>query len=297
MRPAAEAKGIRLRDRASIRSPARSPATRAGCSRWCGTCSPTPSSSRRRAARSRSCCSASNSHVEIIVADTGIGIQPEFLPHVFERFRQADASTTRSTAGSGSGLSIVKQLVELHGGTVRAQSAGEGRARPSSSAAAVVVRIGRTARLRRIHPAAPTAAAADSSVADLSGLKVLVVDDEPDARDSRAAAARGCGAEVLTAATGEEALAAGRSATARTCWSATSACPARRLRAARARPRAGDPRAAASLPAIALTAFARSEDRTRALRAGFLVHVSKPVEPAELIATVASAASRTGKRL
>ena len=125
VRPAADAKGIRLEK--LLDPQAGLPATRAVCSRWCGTCSPTPSSSPpERHGRGR-CSGATELAHRDHRGRHGHGIKPEFLPHVFERFRQADASRRAATAGSGSGLSIVKHLVELHGGTVQAASAGEGR--------------------------------------------------------------------------------------------------------------------------------------------------------------------------
>ena len=127
VRPAAEAKRIRLETGARPEGRARSRAIPGGCSRWSGTCSPTPSSSRPHGGKVQVVLARVNSHIEISVADTGIGIAPEFLPHVFDRFRQADGSTTRRHGGLGLGLAIAKHLVELHGGTLQAHSAGEGR--------------------------------------------------------------------------------------------------------------------------------------------------------------------------
>ncbi|HVL35676.1 MAG TPA: ATP-binding protein, partial [Burkholderiales bacterium] len=234
-----------------------------------------------------------NSHVEIEVADTGAGIRPEFVPHVFDRFRQADASTTRKHGGLGLGLSIVKHLVELHGGSVRVNSAGEGRGSTFSVELPLAAVQRRDLPTPREHPVAPRGLGVDYRVADLEGVKVLVVDDEPDARELLRRVLSDCGAEVLAAADAGQALELVRTARPQVVVTDIGMPHAdgyellRRLRALAA----GQ---GGRIPAIALTAFARSEDRTRALRAGFLAHVAKPVEPAELVATVASVAGRTG---
>ncbi len=234
-----------------------------------------------------------NSHVEISVADTGAGIKPEFLTHVFERFRQADASTTRRYGGLGLGLSIVKQLVELHGGTVRASSPGEG------GGATFTVYLPLTAvhrdahREARLHPATPSTSSPEFKTLDLSGIKVLVVDDEADACDMIKRVLNDCEAQVFTAGTAAEALELVERARPDVLVSDIGMPDVdgfellRRVRAL------GDAKGG-KLPAVALTAFARSEDRTRALRAGFLAHISKPVEASELVATVGSVAGRTG---
>ncbi len=234
-----------------------------------------------------------NSHIEISIADTGIGIKPEFLPFVFERFRQADASTTRVFGGLGLGLSIVKHLAELHGGTVHVKSAGEGQG------TTFAVHLPRPVLRRsedgaeRIHPTTSSAAAVAFKHSDLSGLKVLVVDDEADARDLVRHVLAECDAEVYTASVAEEALALVESARPHVLISDIGMPNIDGYELLR-RVRALGVAKGGQLPAIALTAFARSEDRTRALRAGFLVHVSKPVEPSELVATVASVAGRAG---
>ena len=172
-----------------------------------------------------------NSHLEISVTDTGEGIAPEFLPHVFDRFRQADASTTRRHGGLGLGLAIVKQLVELHGGTVRgARAAGPGQGATFTVALPlVVVHAGASRRASARHPQAEFAplAAPDASIR-LDGVTVLVVDDEPDARGAGQAVARGqASAVVLTAGSAARGAGAARRPNGPTCWSATSACPAR----------------------------------------------------------------------
>ena len=235
-----------------------------------------------------------SSHVEISVADTGIGIDPEFLPHVFERFRQGDASTTRKFGGLGLGLSIAKDLVELHGGTVEAKSDGAGRGATFVVHLPLVVVHSRSHEAPRVHPKSPTLAAFDLNPLELSGVKVLIVDDEADARELVRRVLTACGAQVFTAATAAQALEIIASDHPQVLISDIGMPDVdgfELLRRVRALGDAGG----GGIPAIALTAFARSEDRTRALRAGFLVHVSKPVEPSELAATVATVAGRTGQ--
>ncbi|HUP96442.1 MAG TPA: ATP-binding protein [Usitatibacter sp.] len=235
-----------------------------------------------------------NSHIEICVADTGVGIEPEFVEHVFGRFRQADASSTRQFGGLGLGLAIVKQLVELHGGTVRARS--EGKDKGSTFVVHLPLLVAKPAGtpVSREHPRTAREVATDFSPVDLAGVRVLVVDDQPDARDLVARILGECHAQVSTAANATEALALVERERPAVIVSDIGMPDVdgyellRRIRALGAA-RGG------SVPAIALTAFARSEDRTRALHRGFQVHVAKPVEPAELIATVASVAGRTGR--
>jgi CheY-like chemotaxis protein len=233
-----------------------------------------------------------DAHVEISVADTGIGIAPEFLPHVFDRFRQADASSTRAAGGLGLGLAIVRQLVELHGGAVRADSPGSGEGATF------------TVELPLMDASAPSAEARSPAAAhgpaglgfravDLSGIKVLVVDDEADARDLIARVLTECHADVTTAAAADEALAAVERVQPHVLVSDIGMPNVDGYQLLRLVRELGVARGG-GLPAIALTAFARFEERTRALHAGFLVHVAKPVEPTELVATVASVVGRTG---
>ena len=231
-------------------------------------------------------------HVEIAVTDTGIGITPEFLPLVFERFRQQDASGARATGGLGLGLSIVKRLVEQHGGTVQAASPGEGGgATFTIRLPLMVLRSGSGDGTSALVGAAE--ASGDARRVDLSGLTVLVVDDQADALELMRRVLGDCDAQVLTATSADEALRAIDRKIPDVLVTDIGMPRVdgyellRRVRA-RAPARGGD------VPAIALTAFARAEDRTRALRAGFVVHVPKPLDASELIATVASVVGRTG---
>lgn len=234
-----------------------------------------------------------NSHVEISVIDTGQGIRPDFLPFVFDRFRQADSSTTRSHGGLGLGLSIVKQLVEMHGGGVRAKSPGEKQGATFTVMLPITV-VQRSER-SEVHEAPATECPAEEFFGRgdvIAGVKVLVVDDEPDARALVKRVLEGCGAEVRVASSVVEALEVLRKYRPQVLVSDIG-MPGedgydlmRQVRASGL--------SATKVPAVALTAFARSEDRRRAMMAGFQTHVAKPVDPAELVAVVASLAGRTG---
>jgi PAS domain S-box-containing protein len=232
-----------------------------------------------------------NSHVEICIVDNGPGINPEFLPHIFERFRQADASTTRNHGGLGLGLSIVKHLVELHGGKVRARSSGEGQG--ASFAIELPITVVQQAELQsnREHPRTPAMLSASLDHPSLAGITVLALDDEPDARNLLRHVLESCGAKVILAASAQEAMPLVMSEKPDMIVSDIG-MPGedgyefiRRVRSLR-------PEEGGRTPAAALTAFARAEDRTRALRAGYQSHIAKPVEPAELTAVVASLAVR-----
>jgi CheY-like chemotaxis protein len=226
--------------------------------------------------------------VEISVADTGCGVKPEFLPHLFERFRQEDSSSTRHHGGLGLGLSIVKTLVDLHAGTVHASSPGV------DQGTTITVRLPSAPApggVERRHAAATQAATSNLTPSELEGLTVLVVDDQADARDLIRRVLEDSAATVLTASTADEALhliERRRPHVLVTDIGMPDVDGYELLKRVRA---LGITRGG-RLPAIALTAFARSEDRTKALRAGFMVHVAKPVDPSELVATVASVAGR-----
>jgi PAS domain S-box-containing protein len=233
-----------------------------------------------------------NSHLEVAIADTGSGIKPEFLPHVFDRFRQADASTTRRHGGLGIGLAIVKQLVEMHGGSVRAKSAGEGMGSTFTVALplAPLRNLPEHHEAERRHPAAPASGPSDLC-AEIAGVRVLVVDDEPDARGLVKRLLENCGAEVRTAASAGEAmtlLTEERPDVLISDIGMPDEDGYALIRMVRALP----PDRGGAVPAVALTAYARSEDRVRAMRLGYQNHVVKPVEPAELVTVVATLAGR-----
>jgi CheY-like chemotaxis protein len=226
------------------------------------------------------------------VRDDGIGIRPEFITHVFERFRQADASTTRRHGGLGLGLSIVKHMIEQHGGTVRADSAGEGRgalftiALPVAKAQAPAGRRSGANGFVRRTGTAPASVAPELTLRDLSSVSVLVVDDDRDARELIGRILGDCQARVALAANAREALALFQAGPPDLLISDLG-MPDMDGFELLSRVRALGRERGGRVPAIALTAFARSEDRLRALEAGFSAHISKPVEPGELIAAVA----------
>ncbi len=231
-------------------------------------------------------------NVEIRVMDSGEGISAEFLPSVFERFRQADGSTARRHGGLGLGLAIVKQLTELHGGTVGATSPGKGLGSTFVVSLPLAATGHTPAVPRRRRSAVPAAQPFDCRQTSLNGLKVLVVDDEADARDLLQRILEECEAEVVTADSAAEGIRLVASFIPDVLVSDIGMPGVDGYEFLR-RVRALEPRSVGQLPAIALTAFARSEDRSRALLNGYSVHVAKPVEPSELVATVAAVAGRT----
>jgi PAS domain S-box-containing protein len=220
------------------------------------------------------------SRVEITVRDTGQGIAPELLPHVFERFRQGDASITRAQGSLGLGLSLVKHLVELHGGDVRAESEGEGRGSTFTVSLPV-------AAARELGEGPSPIEACES----LCGVKVLVVDDEQDARDLVKRVLEDCAAEVVTAGSAAEAIEVLPRFLPNVLVSDIGMPELDGYHMIRA-VRSLDPDQGGRTPAIALTAFARPEDRLRALRAGYQMHLAKPVDQSELVVVVANLAGR-----
>ncbi len=223
------------------------------------------------------------SEAEIVVRDNGAGIRPEFLPYVFDRFQQADASRARRFGGLGLGLSIVKNLVQFHAGTVRAESDGEGRGATFTVTLPVAAPI--LLREDALSPAASARAMTDA--VSLEGIRVLVVDDEDDASGFVKELLESCGAAVAVATSAPEALEFLATNQADILISDIG-LPEMDGYELLERIRHQDPAEHAGIPAIALTAFARAEDRTRALLAGYQAHLAKPIESAELIATVAS---------
>ncbi|TMB15167.1 MAG: response regulator [Deltaproteobacteria bacterium] len=230
------------------------------------------------------------SSVEARVSDTGQGIAPGFLPHVFERFRQADPSSTRTSGGLGLGLAIVRQLVELHGGSVEALSAGEGRG------ATFVVSLPLATRPEEPLPASAEAVPAeDPPRAEpqclLDGIRVLVVEDEVDARDALSVIMSQAGATVTAVGTARDAL------SKLTAWRpdvlvCDIGLPAEDGYALIGKVRALGVDRGGSVPAVALTAYAQASDRARALAAGFQAHVAKPCEPDQLLRVLARSVRR-----
>jgi len=230
-----------------------------------------------------------NSHCELTVSDTGQGISPKFLPYVFDRFSQADSSSTRAHAGLGLGLGIVRHLVELHGGTVQAFSRGEGQGATLAVRLPLLLAHHRAEdQVVRIEP--PAVRTIEEAFADLTGVSVLVVEDNDDSRKLLQTILTRSGAVVQVADSAAAALriVAGE-------WPdiviSDIEMPGedgysliRKIRLQES--------ASRRVPAIALTAYTGSADRVRALAAGFQTHMSKPVEPAELVAAVKSLSPR-----
>jgi PAS domain S-box-containing protein len=232
-----------------------------------------------------------NSHLEIVVSDTGQGIPPQFLPYVFDRFRQADQKTSRQHGGMGLGLAIVRHLVEMHGGTVHADSDGEGKGATFTVMLPITPVYQVDSSGGRVHPGARELMPSDDITDRLDGLRILVVDDEADTRELLRQGLEYCGAKVKVAGSAAEAIEALMSSVPDILISdigmpGTDGYDL--IRQVRALP----PDRGAKVAAIALTAYTRIEDRLQALRTGYDMHVPKPVEIAELCAVAASVARR-----
>lgn len=224
------------------------------------------------------------SNAVITVSDTGQGIDPAFLPYVFDRFRQGERATTRHHGGLGLGLAIVRQLVEMHGGTVAASSPGEGQgATFTVQLPLMAVRI----EPCEAEPLTIQEATALASEASLSNVSVLVVDDEADTRDLLTFVLERAGATVRSAASVHEALQVIQQSQPDVLISDVG-MPEQDGYALIRQVRKGEPERIGTIPAIALTAYAREEDRKQLLKAGFQLYLSKPVEPTALVAAVAS---------
>ncbi|MBD2043862.1 response regulator [Microcoleus sp. FACHB-672] len=291
VRPAADAKGIRLQ---SILDPAAGPV--AGDSNrlqqiiWnllSNAIKFTPKGGSVQVRLERI-----NSHVEITVIDTGVGISPDFVPYVFDRFRQADSSITRTYSGLGLGLAIVRHLVELHGGTVRADSQGEGQGAAFIVTLPLMPVLIETREVEGIPSRAGKKVPFDN-LPSLEGLQLLVVDDEADSRVFLTTVLEQCGASVRAVASSDSAIEAIKFLKPDVLLSDIG-MPEEDGYTFIRKVRALSPDQGGKIPAVALTAYARAEDRMRAIAAGFQMHIPKPVEPAELATVVASLAGRTG---
>jgi CheY-like chemotaxis protein len=225
-----------------------------------------------------------DSHVDVVVTDSGEGIAPELLPHVFERFWQADGGSSRKHGGLGLGLSIVRQLTELHGGRVRVESAGSGLG--TTFVVSLPVAVFHTVPAETRMPPA----AADPLL--LEGVRVLAVDDDADARELIRRTLERVRAETTVAGSVDEALAVFEKTQPHVLVSDIG-MPGRDGYVLIHEIRSGGA-LARDLPAIALTAYARPVDRRKILLSGFQLHLAKPIEPNELIAAIASLVGRTG---
>jgi PAS domain S-box-containing protein len=232
-----------------------------------------------------------NSHVEIIVSDTGIGITPDFLPHIFERFRQADSGTTREHGGIGLGLAIVRHLVELHGGTIHAASGGRDKGSTFRVRLPLMIVHHESPPERRGHPTSEPART-ETPLPDLAGLTVLAADDDADARALVTETLESRGAKVIVADSAEEVMAALQTIRPDVVIADIGMAHIDGFELLKRIRQSSDDRIR-DVPAAALTAYARAEDRMKVLQSGFQMHLVKPIDPAELIVAVAVLAKRT----
>ena len=290
VRPAADAKGIRLQ---TISDPAVGPtsgdADRLQQVVWnllTNAVKFTPKGGRIQVTVQRI-----DSHVEIVVSDSGVGISKEFLPYVFDRFRQADASTTRIHGGLGLGLSIVRQLVDLHGGSVSVHSEGEGKGATFTITLPFVGVVNNEQETEPVQPTQGDEIISFEGLPSLEGLKVLVVDDEADTRELICEVLKECGSQVITSDSAADALVALEQHKPDILISDLG-MPDEDGYSLISKIRALPADRGGQIPAAALTAYARTEDRMRVLRSGFQFHLPKPVDSAELVTVVANLAGR-----
>jgi CheY-like chemotaxis protein len=232
-----------------------------------------------------------DSHVRVSVSDSGIGITAEFLPYIFDRFRQADGSTTRVHGGLGLGLSIVKHLVQLHGGAVEVQSDGKNRGTTFTVSLPLASGVPPDQAETDVAMQTDGKGLPASFATLLDGLRILVVDDEVDSRDLVTAILTRCGGEVKCCESAAEALKTFRA------WKpdlvvSDIGMPIEDGYALIKKIRKLRLKLAKEVPAIALTAYATDDDRARSLAAGFQVHVAKPIEPEALVKSIAGAVGR-----
>ncbi len=239
-----------------------------------------------------------NSCFEITVSDTGPGIDETFLPYVFDRFRQADSSATRRQGGLGLGLAIVRHLVELHGGTIQARNRAEGKGAAFTVALPIMAAYASKEPLPSPFDGQPAGVSSPKLLnrwPALNGLKVLVVDDDADARRLLSTILEQCGVEVIARGSSAAALKALKQFQPDILISDIG-MPEEDGYALIEKVRSLEPDGGGHIPAVALTAYARAEDRLRALSAGYNIHLPKPVEPAELMAVIASLTRRSRRQ-
>jgi CheY-like chemotaxis protein len=231
-----------------------------------------------------------NSHVELVVSDTGIGIAKEFLPHIFERFRQADSGTTRAHGGLGLGLAITRHLLELHGGSIHVSSAGAGTGATFRVKLPMMIVHPPAYEERRVHPR-DTRVEPGLPIPELNGIRVLAVDDDADALTLVREILEMTSAQIGTVSSGAAALEL-LERSAFDVLIADLGMPGMDGFELIAQIRKSASPQVRVMPAAALTAYARSEDRAKALRLGFQMHLAKPIDPGELMAAVAALANR-----
>jgi CheY-like chemotaxis protein len=231
-------------------------------------------------------------HAVLRVRDTGAGIEPELLPRMFEPFVQVDRPIARSGGGLGLGLALVKHLVELHGGSVEAQSAGEGKGATFIVRLPLMIADIPPGPVLRVHPTASSPESLPG--ARLDGLRVLLVDDDPDSVDLATAILAGAGADVLACRSAAEALQAIQAWRPDVLVSDIE-MPEEDGYSLIRNVRALDPGNGGKTPAVALTAYGRTQDRMQSLTAGYSMHVPKPVDPGELTTIIASLAARPAR--